>query len=64
MESTFFDEELVKNSKKVVVCPHCNREFKIALNDTEVFCECGEKIDSDIISLESDEFVWHPSGIY
>lgn len=64
-EGTFFDEDLVKNNKKVVVCPNCNRELKVGLNDTEFFCdECGENFETDVINADSDDFVWHPSGLF
>jgi len=60
---TFFDDEFVKNSK-TVSCPCCKKQFKIDLNDTEVFCnECGEHFEVELNGF-SEDFVWCPKQKY
>ena len=57
MEETFFDEEFVKNSK-IVSCPCCNKQFKVGLNNIEVFCnECGNHFEVKLNEI-SDDFVY------
>jgi len=64
MEKTFFDDEFVKNNK-IVLCPACSKEFKVDLEDTEIFCdECGETFDIESIGTYPEDFVWHPSEEY
>jgi transcription elongation factor Elf1 len=63
MEETFFDDEFVKNSK-IVSCPFCKKQFKIDLNNTEVFCDdCGEKFEVELNGF-SEDFVWCPKQKY
>lgn len=63
MEETFFDDEFVKNSK-TVSCPSCKKQFKIDLNNSEVFCnECGECFEVELNEF-SEDFVWHPTQKY
>jgi len=63
MEKTFLDDEFVKNNR-TVSCPSCNKEFKVSLECTEVFCdECCENFEIDPIIFPED-FVWHPSEKY
>ena len=62
MQRTFFDDELVKTRAKIVLCPSCDNEFKIDLEQIETVCEeCGEFFS---INPASEEFVWHPSEEY
>jgi len=64
MEKTFFDDEFVKNIR-TVLCPSCNKEFTIGLEDTEIFCDdCGEFFDVELIESYPEDFVWHPSEEY
>jgi len=62
MQRAFFDEELLKNRARIVLCPTCDNEFRIDLEETEVNCEeCGESI---LVDIAPEEFVWHPSENY
>jgi len=63
MEKSFFDDEIIKNNRKLVLCPSCKNEFSINLEDTEAFCdECGESFT--LLNESPEEFIWHPSQEY
>jgi protein-arginine kinase activator protein McsA len=64
MENTFFDEDFIKNIR-LVLCPSCKTEFKVSLEQTEIFCyECGESFYAEPAMNFPEDFVWHPSEKY
>lgn len=62
MEKTFFDAEFLKSRTRSILCPSCEKEFNIELDQTEAVCEeCGENF---AIEFATEDFVWHPSQEY
>lgn len=63
MEKSFLDEDFLKNTR-LVLCPKCEKDIKIDINDEMVLCdECGEEIVINNLEMPED-FLWHPKRKY
>ena len=64
MENTFFDEDFIQNTR-FVFCPCCKNQFKVSLEQTEIFCsECGETFLTEPQTNFPEDFVWYPEQMY
>ncbi|NOZ82094.1 MAG: hypothetical protein GXO63_03000 [Candidatus Micrarchaeota archaeon] len=50
---------LKERELRLVLCPACDSELSVPIEEEEIFCECGERVE---VFEEGypEEFVWHP----
>lgn len=58
MRNDAIDENFLKTSR-LVLCPHCDKEARVSLEEEELLCEsCNNKFE--IEEEYGEDFIWHP----